>query len=163
GDNNTHQLIVYAGAFSPNRKFAIESLKRETFGSVVERSLSDVVTPDLEVTRQNIDRFVEEMDKEQALLICTDAEQLCGVYVGYTYSSVKYATPQEKYFLKRIQELPCSVLIVLKDEKHLDKTLERKAHTVVRFPSPTSFFEKLVWNIQKVRLNGANLASQRPV
>ncbi len=157
------KIIVFAGTFEENRKYAVSQFEREILGDVKKISLSDYVTAFEDESYEKIDQLFEDLKEENSLVIFKDAEQLCGVYTGHTYSVVKYATPQEKYFLKKLKELKCSVILEFENEHHLDKTIQRHADAVVRFPVPSSKLEKLFFWLTQVRVNGSNLPSRRPV
>lgn len=162
-DDNEHRLIVYAGAFDQNRNYSVEELKRETVGDIAELDLAEIITPYESESYEKIDTAIEAIDMNKSLVIFRNAQHLCGVYTGFTYSVEKYATPQEKYFLDKIRTLPCPVVIVFNHEDQLDRTIIRRADHLVLFKEPTSFFERIAWKIKQVRINGSNLSSPRPV
>jgi hypothetical protein len=60
-------------------------------------------------------------------------------YAGYTYSSVRYATPQERYLLGKLGKLEKIVMLDIVEEHNVDKTLERYSHANIKFPRPKSF------------------------
>ncbi|MTI88071.1 MAG: hypothetical protein FH748_08895 [Balneolaceae bacterium] len=162
-DEKKNQLIVFAGVFSTNRNYAIEELKREVIGETLILDLSEIITPYEEESYQNIDTALEKVTPDTPLLLCKNAQQLCGAYTGFTSSTVKYATPQEKHFIKQIKALECPVLIDFENEDQLDKTIVRSADTVVLFKEPTSFFERIAWKIKQIKVHGSSLPSPRPV
>ena len=157
------RTIVFAGNFSENRKYAITQFETETIGDTKEVSLSDYITGSEEESYSLLDSLFEELKSIESLIVFKNAEQLCGVYVGHTYSVVKYATPQEKYFLKKLKELNSSAILEFENEYHLDKAIEREADAIVRFPVPSSKLEKLFFWLTQVRVNGSNLPSHRPI
>jgi len=160
---NRHSLFVFAGENETERECAFEEVCRELMSEPKVISLFDIITKDEAQSRENTDRLVESIDPKTELVFCKDGEQLCGVYTGYTYSVVKYATPQERYFLKKIKELPIPVIVELSHEDHLDKTLSRQADAVIKFNAPKAFFDKLFWKLSQIHVNGSTLPSQRPV
>ena len=161
-DSSEHMLIVFAGSFDTNRKEAIDELKREIIGEAVEVNLAEIVTPYEEESYANIDDCIKEIDREAPLVIFRNSEQLNGVYTAFTSSAVKYATPQEKYFLKKIREINTPVLLEFKDLDQLDRTVSRTADFVVLFKPPSSLLEKVAWKVQNIRVNGSNFLSPRP-
>ena len=161
-DNPTQQrVIVFAGNFSENRKYALSQFESETIGETKEISLSDYITSSEKESYSNLDDLFSQLNETNSLIVFKEAEQLCGVYVGHTYSVVKYATPQEKYFLKKLKELECSVILEFENEDHLDKAIERIADAIIRFPVPSSRLEKLFFWFTQVRVHGSNLPSHR--
>lgn len=162
-DGAKHMLIVFAGEFDTNRKAALDELKREVYDDASEIDLSeDIITPFEEESYRNIDECVESLKTDASLVIFRNAEQLNGAYTGFTSSVVKYATPQEKYFLKKIKELKVPVVLEFKDKEQLDPTVTRTADAVVKFPAPTSFIEKLAWKVKNVHVHGSHFLSPRP-
>ncbi len=162
-NTTSKKVIIFAGKFAENRKYAISQFERETLGDTTKISLSEYVTSFENESFEKIDSLFEELKDEKSLVIFTDAEQLCGVYTGHTYSVVKYATPQEKYFIKKLKKLRCSVILEFENQDHLDRTILRAADAVVKFPVPSSFLEKVFFWVTQVRVNGSSLPSRRPV
>ncbi len=160
---NQKKVIVFAGNFSENRKFALSQFETEVIGEVKKISLNNYISPSEKETLGNLDALFNELKSTNSLIIFKDAEQLCGVYTGHTYSVVKYATPQEKYFIKKIKDLNCSCIIEFEELNHLDKAIERVADAIIRFNVPSSLIEKVFFWLSQVRVNGSNLPSRRPV
>ena len=163
--NNPSQkrTIVFAGNFSENRKYALTQFETETIGETKEVFLSDYITGSELESYSMLDILFKELEDVDSLIVFKNAEQLCGVYIGHTYSVVKYATPQEKYFLKKIKSLKCSIILEFESENHLDKAVERVADAVIRFRVPSSRLEKIFFWLTQVRVHGSNLPSHRPV
>jgi hypothetical protein len=161
-DSTDHSLIVYAGPFTTNRKASLDEIKREVIGEAVEIDLAEIVTPYEEESYANIDACFESIPEDAPLVIFRNAEQLNGVYTGFTSSIVKYASPQEKYFLKNVNNVKAPVVLELKEFDQLDQMLKRTADAVVLFKPPSSFIEKMSWKIQNIHLNGTNFLSSRP-
>ncbi|MEX0724591.1 MAG: hypothetical protein WD357_03615 [Gracilimonas sp.] len=161
-DSSEHMLIVLAGAFTTNRKAALDELKREVIGDAVEIDLAELVTPHEEESYKNIEKVLSEIDAEAPLVVIRNPEQLSGAYTGFTSSIVKYATPQEKFFLKKITEINAPVVLEFKDVDQLDRTITRTADAVVIFREPSSLIEKLAWKVQNVHVHGSSFLSPRP-
>ncbi|WP_020403030.1 hypothetical protein [Gracilimonas tropica] len=161
-DGSEHMLIVFAGAFSTNRNEAIDELKREIIGEATEIDLADVITPYEEESYANLDECIQSIDEKAPLVIFRNAEQLNGVYTGFTSSVVKYATPQEKYFLRKIKDVKAPVVLEFKDQDQLDRTITRTADAVVLFKAPSSLIEKLAWKMQNIHVHGSHFLSPRP-
>ncbi|MDR9415625.1 MAG: hypothetical protein RI564_05020 [Gracilimonas sp.] len=161
-ESSAHMLIVFAGAFDTNRKAAVDELKREVLSEPAEIDLVEVITPFEQESFQNIDDCIDNIDPKAPLIIFRNAEQLNGVYTAYSSSIVKYATPQEKYFLKKIKEIKVPVLLEFKDLDQLDRTVTRTADAVVLFKPPSSLIEKFVWKLKNIHVNGSNFLSPRP-
>lgn len=162
--NNTEEsrIIIFAGNFAENRKYALTQFETETLGETKKVFLSEFISESEKVSYEKLDALFEELKTVNSLVVFKEAEQLCGIYVGHTYSVVKYATPQEKYFIEKLKDLKCSSIIEFENEDHLDKTLERVADAVVRFRVPSSRLEKIFFWLTQVRVHGSNLPSRRP-
>ncbi|MEQ8525614.1 hypothetical protein [Gracilimonas sp.] len=161
-DSSKHTLIVYAGPFTTNRKASIDELKREVIGEAVVIDLAEVVTPYEEESYANIDECLSSIDDKAPLVIFKNAEQLNGVYTGFSGSVVKYASPQEKYFLKNVNKIKAPVVLEFKEFDQLDRMVVRKADSVVLFKAPSSLIERLAWKVQNVHVHGSNFLSPRP-
>ncbi|MBD3615702.1 MAG: hypothetical protein HUJ22_03945 [Gracilimonas sp.] len=161
-EHSKHSLIVFAGPFTTNRKAALDELKREVSSNVVEVDLAEIVTPYEEESYKNLDDCIESIEKDASMVIFKNAEQLNGAYTGFTSSIVKYASPQEKYFLKKVKEIDTPVVLEFKELDHLDRTIVRKADSVVLFKAPSSLIEKLAWKVQNIHVHGSRFLSPRP-
>ena len=157
-----HTLIVYAGPFTINREASLDELKREVIGEPVVIDLAEIVTPYEEESYANIDECISSIDEKAPLVIFKNAEQLNGVYTGFTSSVVKYASPQEKYFLKNVSKIKAPVVLEFKEFDQLDRMVTRKADDVVLFKAPSSLIEKLAWKVQNVHVHGSHFLSPRP-
>lgn len=162
-DPEKKRVIVFAGNFAENRKYALSQFETEVMGDSVHVSLEDQISGSESETYKKLDQLFDRLSSISSLIIFNNAEQLCGVYVGHTYSVVKYATPQEKYFIKKLAELNSPCIIEFENLNHIDKAIERTADAVIRFNVPSSRIEKLFFWLSQVRVNGSNLPSRRPV
>lgn len=156
------QTIIFAGNFAENRIYALSQFESETFGDTKKVFLSDYVSGSETETYAKLDTLFEDLKAIESLIVFKEAEQLCGIYVGHTYSVVKYATPQEKYFIKKLKELKCSVILEFENEYNLDKAIIRAADAIVRFKVPSSLIERVFFWITQIRVHGSNFPSRRP-
>ncbi|WP_290967925.1 hypothetical protein [Gracilimonas sp.] len=161
GDSE-HTLIVYAGPFTTNREAALDELKREIIGEAVVIDLAEIVTPYEEESYTNINDCFSSIDEKAPLVIFKNAEQLNGVYTGFTGSVVKYASPQEKYFLRNVDKIKAPVVLEFKEFDQLDRMVVRKSDSVVLFKAPSSFIEKMAWKVQNWHVHGSHFLSPRP-
>ena len=144
------RIIVFAGTFAKNRKYALTQFETEAIGDTKKIFLSEYISGSEKDSYEKLDALFENLKSINSLIVFKEAEQLCGVYVGHTYSVVKYATPQEKYFIKKLKELNCSSIIEFENETHLDKTLEKAADAVVRFRVPSSKLKNFSFGLHKL-------------
>jgi len=161
-EENQHMLIVIAGDFTTDRKTSIDEMKREVLGDAIEIDLADVITPYEQESYDRLNQVLGDISEDAPLIIFKNAELLNGEYTGFTSSVVKYATPQEKHFLKQIKAINTPVVLELKNQDHLDMTIRRVADAVIICKAPTSLIEKLVWKIQNVHVHGSRFLSPRP-
>ncbi|MDR9419995.1 hypothetical protein [Gracilimonas sp.] len=161
-DLEKSSLIVFAGSFNTNREAALDEFKREIIGEPVEIDLAEIITPYEEESYQNIDRCLNSINKDEELVIFRNAEQLNGAYTAYSTSIVRYGSPQEKYFVKKLAEIPVPAILELKDEDQLDRFLQRKADAVFLFKAPTSLLERLAWKVKNIHVHGSSFLSPRP-
>lgn len=161
-DENQHMLIVIAGDFTTDRKISIDEMKREVLGDAVEIDLTDIITPDEEESFMHLNEVIQSISVDAPLVIFRNAELLNGEYTGFTSSIVRYATPQEKNFLKQVSTINAPVVLEFKDQDHLDMTVRRVADAVVICKAPNSFIEKIAWKIQNIHVHGSKFLSPRP-
>lgn len=157
-----HTLIVYAGPFHTNRKASLDELKRDVIGEAVEIDLANIVTPYEDESYANLDECFSSIDEDVPLVIFRNAEQLNGVYTGFSSSVVKYGSPQEKYFLNNVHKVKAPVVLEFKEFDQLDRMVTRRADSVVLFKAPSSLIEKLAWKIQNIHVHGSHFLSPRP-
>jgi SpoVK/Ycf46/Vps4 family AAA+-type ATPase len=162
-NENKHALIVLAGAFTHNRMASLDEFKREVLGEVIEIDLREVITPYEEESYRNIDACLASIDENASLIIFKNSEQLSGAYTSFSISLSKYATPQEKYFLKKIKSIQKPIILEFKEIDEVDRMLLRKADAVILFKPPSSFAEKLAWKIQNIHVHGSRFLSQRRI
>lgn len=157
-----HSLIVVAGEFDEHRLYAIDEMKREVIGEAQELSISGVITSHEQESFNRIDELFNQVNTQSPLIIFRDAEQINDAYTGFSSSAVRYATPQERYFLSKVKEIPSPVILEFNTEQ-IDGTLARQADSVILFPVPTSFLDRLAWKFRNVHVHGSRFSSARPV
>lgn len=91
-----------------------------------------------------------------------NGEVLTGQYTGYTYSTVRYATPQEKYLISKMKGSEKFYVLELMETEAIDKTLERFAQSAIEFKAPASFIGKLLWKLTQIKIHGHTFPSKRP-
>lgn len=157
---SSHYLMVVAG---PNNSQKIPFLKKVIgfTGNFSEIDLRTLITVDEEETKRNIDTFFEALKKNGGNILFRNGDVLAGEYTGFTYSTVRYATPQEKYLLNKIKGSETFFILDLKEPENIDMTLKRFAQSVILFSAPTSLFGRLLWALKSVKLNGHTFINKR--
>ncbi|MEX0945055.1 MAG: AAA family ATPase [Balneolaceae bacterium] len=159
--DRSHYLIIFIGAYQAGKTNLIKRLQKK-IGEFIEIDLSTVISQNEEESYKNIDELFSVIAKSDKNILFNHGDVLAGQYTGYTYSSVRYATPQEKYFLKKITGSERFYVLNLKETAAIDKTLERFAQTSIQFDQPASFLGLLFWKIRQIKLQGHTFASKRP-
>jgi hypothetical protein len=155
-------LILLAGVNAQFRKQCIDEISREFIGEPIIQPLEEIIVKSEDESFDRTNAFFDTLPENPGLLIFTNGEQLNGVYTGFTFSVVKYASPQEKHFLKRLKEVECLKVIDFEDTYSLDETIVRHAKAVITFNPPTSAIERFFWHLSQFRVNGSRLPTKRP-
>ncbi len=156
------ELLLLAGVNGQLRKQCMDEISREIIGEPIIQPLEEIIVKNEEESFDRTDAFFDTLPDNPELLIFTNGEQLNGVYTGFTYSVVKYASPQEKHFLKRLKEVNCLKVIDFEDTYSLDETIVRHSKAVITFNPPTSPIERFFWHLSQFRVNGSRLPTKRP-
>ena len=158
----SHHLSLFLGVFLPDKKQALKKISDKTGLTVETIDFNDVVSRSEEETFSNLDRVFDKHKSMQSILYFRNGDKLCGAYTGFTHSRVKYATPQERYFLKKVQEYQGIVIVDITQYTAADKTLRRAAGSVISFPLPDSKMKRFLWHLKNYTLHGFELRSKRP-
>lgn len=161
-NNKGHHLSLFLGVFLPDKKQALEKISGTTGLSVQEIDFNDLVSRSEEETFKKLDEIFDNYRSSHSILYFKNGDKLCGAYTGFTHSRVKYATPQERYFLKKVQEYEGIVIVDITQYTAADKTLRRAAASVISFPLPDSTMKRFFWHLKNYTLHGFELRSKRP-
>jgi hypothetical protein len=159
--DGSYYLLILAGRNTKARQAFLSKLSKKT-GEISSVDLRSIISTNEEESYANIDKLFNSLDDSHKTILLEYGDVLSGEYTGYTYSTVRYATPQEKYLLKKIQKSEKVVLIELTDKANITKTLERIAQVTIEFDAPDSGLGKLFWKLKQVRLNGHTFENKRP-
>lgn len=154
---SSHYLLLLAGPNSSAKKSFLSRLENQ-IGSVKEISLRGIITQNEDEAYKNVDEMFKYIGETEKNLLLRHGDVLAGEYTGFTYSSVRYATPQEKYLLKKIINSEKFIVIDLHDVDNIDKTLERFAQAAVMFDEADSLFGKL----KRIKIHGHTFTNKRP-
>lgn len=159
--DNCH-LSLFVGLFEPDKKRALKKVRNHTGITVEHINFEDLVSKIEEETFKNLDELFEKYGETDSILYFEQGDKLCGAYTGFTHSKVKYATPQERYFLNKIQNFDGIIIIEISENDNADLTLRRVAQSIVLFPVPKSPFRKLIWSLKHYSLHGYDIRTKRP-
>lgn len=153
----SYYLLLLAGKNGSAKKQVLNKLKKESvdFHSADLREIISTVEED---AYRNIDDLFRNLPESPRHLYLENADVLSGEYTGFTYSSVRYATPQEKYLLKKIKDSERIVILEMVDKANITKALERTAQTAIDCDLPTGFFSKL----KQMKVHGHTFENKRP-
>lgn len=159
---NEHHLSLFLGVYEPDKKRALEKLRQATGKSVETVDFEELVSRNEEDTYEALDRLFERHRDSAPILYFRNGDQLCGVYTGFTHSRVKYASPQERYFLQKVKEYRGLVVVDISEFTAADKSIRRAAGSIVRFTLPGSPLKRFMWHLKNYTLHGFELRSKRP-
>lgn len=162
GKQKNHHLCLFLGVYHPDKKEALEKISGATGLHIREVDFNSIVSKSEEETYQNLDRLFEKFERTDSILYFKNGDKLCGAYTGFTHSRVKYATPQERYFLKKVQEFKGIVIVDITEYTAADKSLRRAAQSIVTFPLPDSKLKRFMWHLKNYTFHGFELRSKRP-
>lgn len=161
-NENTHHLSLFLGMYEPNKKKARNKLAKKLNRKIRVIDTSELASRVESETFEKLDAFFDEMNKSEDILYFKNGDKLCGVYSSYSHSRVKYATPQERYFLKKVKSFNGLVIVDIEEFTDADKTLRRAAGSVISFTLPDSKLKRFFWHLRKYSFHGFELKTKRP-
>lgn len=159
--DSSYYLLLFVGPYKAGKKKILSRTEKKV-GSFKEIDLRDVIKLDEEACFKKIDELFSYIGETEKNLYFKHGDALAGEYTGFTYSSTRYATPQEKYLLKKINNSEKFVIIDLEEFENIDKTLERYAQSAILFDKPSSVFGKILWKLRQIHVHGHTFANKRP-
>lgn len=159
--DSSYYLLLLVGPLKKGKKNLRSRIEKKV-GPFREIDLRDVILLNEEKCFRKIDELFEQIGETEKNLYFKHGDALAGEYTGFTYSSTRYATPQEKYLLKKINKSEKLVIIDLEDFENIDKTLERIAQTAILFDKPSSLMGKLFWKLRQIKVHGHTFSNKRP-
>lgn len=158
---SSYYLMLVVGPYKEAREDLLPRVE-EKVGMYKEFDLRDIILLNEDECYKKIDELFDSIEENRKSLLFRHGDALAGEYTGFTYSSTRYATPQEKYLLKKITSSEKFVVIELEDLENIDKTLERYAHTTIICDKPTSTMGKFFWRLKQIRVHGHTFSNKRP-
>lgn len=158
----TCYLLVLAGKYQKGKHNLLNEISSR-FGEMNSVDMREIISTNEEETYQKIDKLFNSIPKEDKYIYLENCDVLSGEYTGFTYSTNRYATPQEKYLLNKIKSSEKVVLMDIMDMANVHHTLRRFAQEIISFESPTGLFGKLLWKVQQIRIQGHTFENKRPL
>lgn len=161
-NQNHHHLSLFLGIYEPNKQKALQEVEKKLNRRVQVIDTSELASRVESETFAKLDEFFDEVNQSDDILYFKNGDKLCGVYSSYSHSRVKYATPQERYFLKKVKNFNGLVIVDIDEFSDADKTLRRAAHSVVSFTLPKSKWKRFIWHLKNYSFHGFDLKTKRP-
>lgn len=160
--SGAHHLSLFLGVYEANKKKALIKIREATGSTVEEFDFKDLVFRNESDTYANLDRLFEDLADRDSVLYFANGDRLCGSYSNHSHSKVKYATPQERHFLDKVKSYGGLVIVDISDWDSADKTIQRAAQSIVRFPLPKSRLKRFFWHLKHYSLHGYDIKTKRP-
>ena len=161
-DLNEHHLSLFLGVYKPNKKKALETIAHHLDREVEIVHTEKLVSKIKSETFDNLDAFFDDVHQSNVILYFKNGDKLCGAYTGNSHSRIKYATPQERYFMKKVKSFNGMVVVDIEEYTDADKTLRRAAQSIVSFNLPDSVFQRFMWHLKNYTTHGFELKTKRP-
>lgn len=161
-EHSEHHLSLFLGLYHPNKEKALAKIHQATGLSIQRLDFNDFVSKSEIETARNLDAVFNRYKSSGSLLYFQNGDKLCGAYTGFSHSRVKYASPQERHFLKLVQDFRGLVIVDISEYSAADKTIRRAAQSIVRFDLPDSKIQRFMWHLKNYTLHGFELKTKRP-
>jgi hypothetical protein len=161
-NENRHHLSLFLGLYEPNKEKALKEFENKFNRKVRVIDTSELASRIESETFEKLDEFFDNMDQADDILYFKNGDKLCGVYASNSHSRVKYATPQERYFLKKVKAFNGLVIVDIEEFSDADKTLRRAAHSIISFTLPKSKLKRAFWHLKNFSPHGFELKTKRP-
>jgi len=162
GSGTSRQLVLFLGLYEPNKKKALKKITRSAGREVMKLDFNEIVSKIESETFGNIDEVFDTLPESRPVLYFSNGDKLCGAYTGFSHSKVKYATPQERYFLDKVRSYRGSIIVDITEYDSADETILRAADTIVKFPLPKSPIRRILWHLKHYSLHGYDIKTKRP-
>lgn len=154
--DSSYYLTLLAGENSSAKESFLKKVE-QIFGDELEVvDLRTVVTVDEEESYKKIDEMIASFSNKKYIWL-SHGDELDGVYTGFSSSVRRYATPQEKYLVKKFTSSEKVYFISLEDRHAVTNFMRRHAQTLITFEYPSSFLGRL----KQITLNGSSFSSSR--
>lgn len=157
-----YHLSILIGKDQDKLDIALQKMADASNRKILDVDANEVISKIESETYANLDTLFKRYYADESILHLQNGSRLCGVYTGYTHSKVKYATPQERYFLKKVQQKGGFYVIDINDDDDSDTTIRRAAQSIVHFPKPDSIFKTLLNKLKGVSVHGHQIETKRP-
>lgn len=161
-DKKAHHLCLFLGLYAPHKKQALKQLSSELNREVRLIDANDLVSQIETETYKKLDELFSRLHQSEDIIYLKNGSRLCGTYTGFSRSRVKYATPQERYFLKKVKAFNGLVIVDVDEYNDADSTMRRAATSIISFNLPDSKWKQFIWHFKNFNPNGSVTRSKRP-
>lgn len=161
-EEDRHHLSLFLGIYTSNKQKALQDLEQKLNRKVRVVDTSALSSRIESESFEKLDDFFDNIEQSDDILYFKNGGKLFGVYTSYSHSHTKYATPQERYFLKKVKSFNGLVIVDIEQFSDADKTLRRAAHSIVSFTLPESKLKRAWWHLKNYSLHGFQLKTTRP-
>lgn len=157
---SSYYLVVLSGRYQKGKEDLLSRITKRV-GEINSVDMRTIVTADEEESYQKIDKLFNSLTKEDRYLYLENSDVLSGEYTGFSYSTHRYPTPQEKYLMNKIKSSEKIVLMDLVDKGNVHNTLKRFTQTIIEFDGPTNLIGKLIWRLKQIKIQGHTFENKR--
>lgn len=161
-NEQTHFLITLIGPYDVNKADAVKTLANEAGLSIRHFDMAELVDNDESASIRRLDEIFDQCEAKKEFLFFSGGDNINGLYRGFTLSRIKYASPQERHFLKRVQEYEGITSIAVSNRDSTDETLLRASQSIIEFPLPASPLKRLGWKLRNFTFHGIDVDNARP-
>lgn len=154
-------LILMAGSYQKAEKTFLNEFEKYSGLSLTEYDMNDLIFEDEKKSVRRIDSFFDSLPSGTHALLFRNADRLNGAYTGHTNSSNRYATPQEKYFLKKLHRSETILFLDFEEKANLDPTIRRHAHLIVDFSNAAGILDWIMHSLRKFHVHGSRFDTKR--
>lgn len=155
-------LLVLAGKYKKGKDDFISDLSNR-IGEINSVDMRSIISSNEEESYERIEKLFSSLSERDRVLFLENYDVLSGEYTGFTYSNVRYATPQEKFLLKKLKDSKRIVIVGLVDKAGIHSMLQRYAQAVIEFDEPSSAIGKFFWKLKQIRIQGHTFENKRTV
>ena len=153
---SSHYLTLLTGENNSAKESFFKKVK-QAYGNDLEIvDLRTVISSIEDESYEKIDEMIASLSNKKYILL-THGDELDGVYTGFSSSVRRYATPQEKYLIKKITSSEKVYFISFEDQHAVTNFMRRHAQTMITFDYPSS----LLGRLKQITLNGSSFSSNR--
>jgi SpoVK/Ycf46/Vps4 family AAA+-type ATPase len=127
-------VIVFAGAYGPEKIAAANLLAKATDSKVLLVELNGLINKYIGETEKNLAQFFANAADSGATMFFDEADSLFGKRSEVKDSHDRYANIEISYLLQRLEDHRGLAILALNDTKNLDEAFARRIRFIINFP-----------------------------